>query len=294
MRLGAPTSLPVPRWPRSKRNKCMRATGMRQAAGGQSLGLAMPFPAWVSTRLSYRPYCLPHDVRSCDAVCSAGTRASTSLLSRATRWAGTQAGAATTAGGSVCDARWLASCRLCLHAAAALLVAWQYPTAASLLHAPRGPQFGGQAPGTSQQEREWAWRKFGFQFDVFDKIEASAQPPPAVRTSAAVGPGPPLGPAGRSALACMQLRFPTFMLCAGCRGGGGGAGRSKGRALPRPGVACRACCGRACGCTPALHRRFTYSRCCLSTTGVLATRRSFFCGHCCRSTAAARTRFIRS
>lgn len=25
------------------------------------------------------------------------------------------------------------------------------------------PQFGGQAPGTSQEEREWAWRKFGFE-----------------------------------------------------------------------------------------------------------------------------------
>ena len=34
-------------------------------------------------------------------------------------------------------------------------------------------QFGGQAPGTSQEEREYAWRKFGFEFDVFDKIEVS-------------------------------------------------------------------------------------------------------------------------
>ncbi|KAI3429653.1 hypothetical protein D9Q98_005738 [Chlorella vulgaris] len=34
-------------------------------------------------------------------------------------------------------------------------------------------QFGGQAPGTSQYEREWAWRKFGFEFDVFDKIEVN-------------------------------------------------------------------------------------------------------------------------
>ncbi|KAI7836894.1 hypothetical protein COHA_009226 [Chlorella ohadii] len=34
-------------------------------------------------------------------------------------------------------------------------------------------QFGGQAPGTSQEEREWAWRKFGFEFDVFDKIEVN-------------------------------------------------------------------------------------------------------------------------
>jgi glutathione peroxidase-family protein len=28
-------------------------------------------------------------------------------------------------------------------------------------------QFGGQAPGTSQEERDWAFRKFGFEFDVF-------------------------------------------------------------------------------------------------------------------------------
>lgn len=28
------------------------------------------------------------------------------------------------------------------------------------------PQFGGQAPGTSQEEREWAWKKFGVEFDV--------------------------------------------------------------------------------------------------------------------------------
>lgn len=28
-------------------------------------------------------------------------------------------------------------------------------------------QFGQQAPGTSQEEREFAIRKFGFEFDVF-------------------------------------------------------------------------------------------------------------------------------
>eukprot|EP00878_Enallax_costatus_P036590 GHUV01041106.1.p1 GENE.GHUV01041106.1~~GHUV01041106.1.p1 ORF type:complete len:202 (+),score=53.06 GHUV01041106.1:197-802(+) len=34
-------------------------------------------------------------------------------------------------------------------------------------------QFGGQAPGTSEKERQWAFRKFGFEFDVFDKIEVN-------------------------------------------------------------------------------------------------------------------------
>lgn len=28
-------------------------------------------------------------------------------------------------------------------------------------------QFGGQAPGSSEEERQWAFRKFGFEFDVF-------------------------------------------------------------------------------------------------------------------------------
>jgi glutathione peroxidase-family protein len=28
------------------------------------------------------------------------------------------------------------------------------------------PQFGGQAPGTSQEEREYAWKKFGKEFPV--------------------------------------------------------------------------------------------------------------------------------
>jgi glutathione peroxidase-family protein len=28
-------------------------------------------------------------------------------------------------------------------------------------------QFGGQAPGSSEEERAWAFRKFGFEFDVF-------------------------------------------------------------------------------------------------------------------------------
>lgn len=34
-------------------------------------------------------------------------------------------------------------------------------------------QFGGQAPGTSEEERAWAFRKFGFEFDVFDKIDVN-------------------------------------------------------------------------------------------------------------------------
>lgn len=32
-------------------------------------------------------------------------------------------------------------------------------------------QFGGQAPGSSDEEREFAYSKFGFQFPVFDKID---------------------------------------------------------------------------------------------------------------------------
>lgn len=34
-------------------------------------------------------------------------------------------------------------------------------------------QFGGQAPGSSEEERAWAFRKFGFEFDVFDKLEVN-------------------------------------------------------------------------------------------------------------------------
>jgi len=37
-----------------------------------------------------------------------------------------------------------------------------------------GPQFGGQAPGTSEEERAYAYRKFGTEsFDVFDKIDVN-------------------------------------------------------------------------------------------------------------------------
>lgn len=66
-------------------------------------------------------------------------------------------------------------------------------------------QFGGQAPGTSQEEREWAWRKFGFKFDVFDKIEvngAGTHPIYRVlkqqqRVSLPSSTSPPPGEAGR-------------------------------------------------------------------------------------------------
>lgn len=34
-------------------------------------------------------------------------------------------------------------------------------------------QFGGQAPGTSDEERKWAYYKFGFEFPVFDKIDVN-------------------------------------------------------------------------------------------------------------------------
>lgn len=34
-------------------------------------------------------------------------------------------------------------------------------------------QFGGQAPGSSEEERAWAFKKFGFDFDVFDKIDVN-------------------------------------------------------------------------------------------------------------------------
>ncbi|KAK9811092.1 hypothetical protein WJX73_001991 [Symbiochloris irregularis] len=34
-------------------------------------------------------------------------------------------------------------------------------------------QFGGQAPGTSQEERDYAFGKFGFEFPVMDKIDVN-------------------------------------------------------------------------------------------------------------------------
>lgn len=39
-------------------------------------------------------------------------------------------------------------------------------------------QFGCQAPGTSEQEREYAWKKFGFEFPVMDKIAVKYRPTP--------------------------------------------------------------------------------------------------------------------
>ena len=37
-------------------------------------------------------------------------------------------------------------------------------------------QFGCQAPGTSEMERAYAWRKFGFEFPVMDKIAVKDKP----------------------------------------------------------------------------------------------------------------------
>jgi len=34
-------------------------------------------------------------------------------------------------------------------------------------------QFGGQAPGTSEEERQYAYKKFGFEFPVYDKIDVN-------------------------------------------------------------------------------------------------------------------------
>eukprot|EP00884_Botryococcus_braunii_P008151 jgi/Botrbrau1/17337/Bobra.0015s0083.1 len=34
-------------------------------------------------------------------------------------------------------------------------------------------QFGGQAPGSSEEERQFAYRKFGFEFPIMDKIEVN-------------------------------------------------------------------------------------------------------------------------
>jgi len=37
-------------------------------------------------------------------------------------------------------------------------------------------QFGCQAPGTSEMERAYAWKKFGFEFPVMDKIAVKDKP----------------------------------------------------------------------------------------------------------------------
>lgn len=34
-------------------------------------------------------------------------------------------------------------------------------------------QFGGQAPGSSDEEREYAYKKFGFEFPMFDKLNVN-------------------------------------------------------------------------------------------------------------------------
>lgn len=36
-------------------------------------------------------------------------------------------------------------------------------------------QFGGQAPGTSEEERQFAYSKFGFEFPVMDKIDVNGE-----------------------------------------------------------------------------------------------------------------------
>ena len=39
-------------------------------------------------------------------------------------------------------------------------------------------QFGGQAPGTDEEERQWALKKFGIDFDVFDHVAVLDKPTP--------------------------------------------------------------------------------------------------------------------
>ena len=39
-------------------------------------------------------------------------------------------------------------------------------------------QFGGQAPGTDEEERAWALKKFGIDFDVFDHVAVLDKPTP--------------------------------------------------------------------------------------------------------------------
>jgi len=36
-------------------------------------------------------------------------------------------------------------------------------------------QFGGQAPGTSEEERQWAFKKFGFEVPVMDKLDVNGE-----------------------------------------------------------------------------------------------------------------------
>ena len=36
-------------------------------------------------------------------------------------------------------------------------------------------QFGGQAPGTSEEERQFAYSKFGFEFPVMDKVDVNGE-----------------------------------------------------------------------------------------------------------------------
>lgn len=44
-------------------------------------------------------------------------------------------------------------------------------------------QFGCQAPGSSDNERAYAWKKFGFEFPVMDKIAVKYKPTPQCQVS---------------------------------------------------------------------------------------------------------------
>ena len=48
-------------------------------------------------------------------------------------------------------------------------------------------QFGCQAPGTSDEERQYAIKKFGFEFPVMDKIAVKKKPTPQCRFSTSIG-----------------------------------------------------------------------------------------------------------
>lgn len=48
-------------------------------------------------------------------------------------------------------------------------------------------QFGCQAPGSSDEERQYAWRKFGFEFPVMDKIAVKNKPTPQCQYATSLG-----------------------------------------------------------------------------------------------------------
>jgi hypothetical protein len=49
-------------------------------------------------------------------------------------------------------------------------------------------QFGGQAPGTDEEERAWAHKKFGFAFPVFDHIAVLDKPTPMFEGPTVISP----------------------------------------------------------------------------------------------------------